>query len=128
MGQEKVNLVDSSVIKAMGAFGGGIASSGGTCGTLLGGVALISNIYSRSTPEEKEDPQMWSLSRKFIENFEKLTEQCGSTNCRDIARVDWNDKQAVKDYYSNPAGRRSICINLVGDAAFTLGEILEESF
>jgi C_GCAxxG_C_C family probable redox protein len=128
VGQEKVNLVDSSVIKAMGAFGGGIASSGGTCGTLLGGVALISNIYSRSTPEEKEDPQMWSLSRKFIENFEKLTEQCGSTNCRDIARVDWNDKQAVKDYYSNPAGRRSICINLVGDAAFTLGEILEESF
>jgi len=110
----------------VGAFGGGIAASGGTCGALLGGVALISNIYSRAGLEEKEDPLMWSLSKKFLTKFEELTKQCGSTNCRDIAGVDWSNKIAVKAYYLNPAGSRKICLKLVGDAAFVLGELLEQ--
>ncbi len=110
----------------MGAFGGGIAASGGTCGTLLGGVALISNLYSRANLEDKEDPRMWSLSKKYMKSFESLTKQCNSTNCSDIAQVDWTDKKAVKEFYSNPESTRKTCIKLVGDAAFALGEILEE--
>jgi len=110
----------------MGAFGGGIAATGGTCGTLLGGVALLSSIYSRSSLEEKEDLRMWSLSKKFIGRFEELTKHCGGTDCHHIAGVDWTDRAAVKEYYSNPKSSRAICIKLVGDAAFALGEILEE--
>ena len=125
MGQDRANIVDAAAIKAMGAFGGGVAASGGICGTLLGGVALISSLYSRSSLEEKEDPRMWTLSKKFIARFERLTEEFGGTDCRDIARVDWNDREAVKDYYANPASRRTICIKLVGDAAHALGELLD---
>ncbi|MBW2100367.1 MAG: C_GCAxxG_C_C family protein, partial [Deltaproteobacteria bacterium] len=47
MGQEKANRVDPGVVKALGAFGGGIAATGRVCGILVGGVALISSIYSR---------------------------------------------------------------------------------
>ena len=125
VGQEKAGLVGDSAIKAMGAFGGGIAATGGTCGILIGGVALVSSMYSRARLEEKEDPRMWSLNREFIKKFEKLTQLHGGMNCRDIAGVNWKDKATVKDYYSNPESRRKICIQLVGDAAFALGELLE---
>jgi C_GCAxxG_C_C family probable redox protein len=123
--QEKTNMVDEATVKAVGAFGGGIASSGNVCGILLGGVAMISSMYSRGNLEEKENPRIWALSSKFLKKFEELTEPYGSMDCRDIARVDWKDRDAVKEYYSNPESRRRICSELVGDAVYILGELIE---
>ncbi|MBW2100022.1 MAG: C_GCAxxG_C_C family protein, partial [Deltaproteobacteria bacterium] len=110
---------------ALGAFGGGIAGTGRVCGILVGGVALISSIYSRSTIEEKENPRMWPLSYKFVKKFEKLTQSFGGVDCHDIARVDWKNREETKEFYSNPESRRKFCIQLVGDAAYVLGELLE---
>ena len=121
-----MGTVNEAVIKAMGAFGGGIASSGNVCGILLGGVALISSIYSRGNLEEKDDPRMWRLSYKLSKIFEGLTESYGGINCRDIARVGWRDREATKDFYKNPESRHKICAQLVGDVAFALGEILDK--
>ena len=118
-------MKDDAAVRAVGAFGGGVASSGSMCGTLLGGIALISSIYSRASLNEKEDPRIWALSKKFMKEFENLTESFGGINCRDIARVDWNDRVAVKGYYLNPDSTRKVCIQLVGDAAFALGKLLE---
>ena len=119
-------MVDESTVKAVGAFGGGIASSGSVCGILLGGVAMISSIYSRGNLDEKENPRIWALSSKFLSKFEEMTEPYGGMNCRDIANVDWKDRDAVKEYYSNPDSSRKKCIRLVGDAAYILGELLEQ--
>ncbi len=119
-------MVDEATVKAVGAFGGGIASSGNVCGILIGGVAMISSIYSRGNLEEKENPRIWALSSKFLSKFEEMTEAYGGMNCRDIARLDWKNRDAVKDYYSNPESSRKICIKLVGDAAYVLGELLEQ--
>jgi C_GCAxxG_C_C family probable redox protein len=124
--QEKTGLVDEAVIKAVGAFGGGIASSGGVCGILLGGIAMISSIYSRGSLAEKENPRIWGAGNKFLKKFEELSSPYGSMNCRDIAGVDWKDRAAVKEYYNNPESRRKICVELVGEAAFILGELLEQ--
>ncbi|MFH1242249.1 MAG: C-GCAxxG-C-C family protein, partial [Pseudomonadota bacterium] len=121
-----LGMVNEAVIKAMGAFGGGIASTGRVCGALLGGVALISSIYSRGNLEEKEDPRMWRLSYKLSKIFEGLTEPYGSINCKDIARVDWRDKEASKGFYKNPDSRRNLCVQLVGDLAYALGELLDK--
>jgi C_GCAxxG_C_C family probable redox protein len=126
VGQEKMNRIDESAVKAVGAFGGGIASSGSVCGILLGGVALISSIYSRGNLNEKENPRIWALSSKFLKKFEELTAPYGSMNCRDIAGVDWKNKEEVKQYYSNPKSSRKICTRLVGEAAAILGELLEQ--
>jgi len=126
VGQEKLNRVDESVVKAMGAFGGGIAGSGRVCGALLGGVAFISSLYSRGNLEEKEDPRTWRLSRKLNSRFEELTKPYGGVNCENIARTDWKDPKAAKEFYSNPESRRKICIQVVGEAAQALGEILDE--
>jgi C_GCAxxG_C_C family probable redox protein len=125
VGQEKMGEKDDGAIRAVGAFGGGIASSGGVCGILLGGVAAISSLYSRASLVEKEDPRLWSLSAKFLREFEKMTEPYGGSNCRDIARVDWRDRDAVKAYYGDPDSRRRECIRLVGEAAEALGRLLE---
>jgi hypothetical protein len=47
-------------------------------------------------------------------------------NCRDIAKIDWKNREEVKNFYSNPESSRKICIKLVGDAAFALGELIEQ--
>jgi C_GCAxxG_C_C family probable redox protein len=124
--QEKTDMVDESAVKAVGAFGGGIASSGSVCGILLGGIAMISSMYSRGNLDEKENPRIWALSSKFLKKFEELAEPYGGMDCRDIARVDWKNRDAVKEYYSNPESNRRICIKLVGEAAYILGELLEQ--
>jgi C_GCAxxG_C_C family probable redox protein len=126
VGQEKINRIDESAVKAVGAFGGGIASSGNVCGILLGGVALISSIYSRGNLDEKENPRIWALSSKFLRKFEELTESYGGMNCSAITGVDWKNREAVKEYYSNPESSRKICIRLVGEAAAILGELLDQ--
>lgn len=126
MGQEKTGLVNEETIKAVGAFGGGIASSGSVCGILLGGIALISSMYSRGNLNETENPRIWALSNKFMKEFDGLATPYGGMNCRDIAQVDWHDRVAVKNYYANPLSSRKKCIKLVGDAAYLLGELLEQ--
>ena len=118
--------IDETAVKAVGAFGGGIVSSGGTCGILLGGVAAISSIYSRGNLDVKEDPRTWSVSRKFMQEFEELTKDFGSMDCRDIAKVDWKNRIAVKNYYANPLSSRKICTKLVGEAAYALGELIDQ--
>jgi C_GCAxxG_C_C family probable redox protein len=126
VGQEKMNMKDDAAVKAVGAYGGGIASSGNVCGTLLGGIAMISSIYSRANLEEKEDPRIWALSKKFMKEFEKLTESFGGINCCDIARVDWKDRDAVKAYYKDPDSNRKACIQVIGDASYVLGVLLDQ--
>lgn len=126
MGQEKLHCVNEAVIRSMGAFGGGIASTGRVCGALIGGVALISCLYSRGNLEDKEDPRMWRLSYKLAKRFEQITKPYGGVNCQDIARVNWSDKETTKEFYNNPESRRKLCLQLVGDVAYTLGEILDQ--
>ena len=126
VGQERLGMVNEAVIKAMGSFGGGIASSGNVCGILTGGVAVISSIYSRGNLEEKEDPRMWRLSYKLLKIFESLAEPFGGINCRDIAGVNWGDKEATKDFYNNPESTHKRCVQLVGDFAFAMGEVLDK--
>jgi C_GCAxxG_C_C family probable redox protein len=119
-------MVDEATVKAVGAYGGGIASSGNVCGILLGGVAMISSMYSRGNLDEKENPRLWALSNKFLKKFEELAEPYGGMDCRDIAGVDWKSREEVREYYGNPDSRRKICIRLVGEAACILGELLEQ--
>ena len=127
MGQEKMNLHDENVLKAMGAFGGGIASTGRVCGALLGGVGFISSLYSRGNLGDKEHPRLWRLSYKLSKKFEELTREFGGVDCREIAQVNWSDKEQTKEFYTNPEGRRKHCIRLVGETAYALGEILDQA-
>lgn len=126
MGLEKLGIDEPNLIMAVGSYGGGVASTGGVCGCLLGGIAAFSRLYGRAAPDQTEDPKMWRLSRKLVRKFEAIAEPFGGTNCTDIARVDWTDKDQVKEFRS-PSGRRKLCAELVGDTAFALGELIDVS-
>ena len=126
MGLEKIEKYDENVIAAAGAFGGGIASSGSVCGTLLGAISAVSSLHSRGSLDDKENPRMWGASHKIIKQFDQLTEPYGGRNCSDIARINWSDRDEIKIYYSNPDSTRKDCIKLVGDLAYSLGVILEK--
>ena len=69
---------------------------------------------------------MWLLSFKLSKAFAQMSEPYGGTDCADIARVEWRDKQEVKTFYGRPDSRRSICTELTGKLAQYLGELLEE--
>ena len=126
VGLEKLGLDDPSVIKALGAFGGGIGGTGHICGALVGAASVIGSLYSRSSLEEKENPRMWSATKAVMKNFEELTAQYGGLNCCQIAQVDWMNRDQVKDFYGSPESRRQHCIRVVGETAKALGEVLEQ--
>lgn len=126
VGLEKLGINDPSVIKALGAFGGGIGGTGHICGALVGAASVIGSLYSRSSLEEKENPRMWAATKAVMKNFDELAAPHGGINCCQIARVDWMDRDQVKDFYGNPDSRRQHCINIVGETAKALGELLEK--
>ena len=126
IGLEKLGVNDPSVIKALGAFGGGIGGTGNICGALVGAVSVIGSLYSRSSLEEKENPRMWAATKAVMKQFEELTAAHGGINCCQIARVDWMDRDQDKDFYGNPESRRQHCITVVGETARALGELLEQ--
>jgi C_GCAxxG_C_C family probable redox protein len=126
VGLEKIEQENEEAIKAVGAFGGGIASSGAVCGTLLGAVAAISSLHGRGNLEDRENPRVWGVGTKMIARFDELTKPYGGSNCSDIARLNRKDHHAVKEYYTNPESSRKECIKLVGDSAYELGIILEK--
>jgi C_GCAxxG_C_C family probable redox protein len=127
VGQEKKGIRNEEIIRTMAAFGGGIASTGNVCGILTGGVAFLSSLYGKGRPEDKDHPNLWRSTFKLAKKFGELTKDEGGMNCRDIARVDWRDKEAVKAFYTGQDGRREICKKLVGDTASALGEILDRA-
>lgn len=127
VGLEKLGLNEPDTIKALGAFGGGIGGCGKTCGALVGAAATIGALYSRSSPDDRENPRMWAATRSMVERFEALCSgQYHGTDCRQIAQVDWQNRDQVKDFYTNPESRRQHCIHVVGEASRILGELLEE--
>jgi C_GCAxxG_C_C family probable redox protein len=124
-GLSKAGIKNEGAVKALGLFGGGISGSGRVCGVLSGSIALISTLFSRGSLDGKEDPRMWRLGHEAIARFEELSKEFGGTDCRDIAGIDWRDPKAAKDFYANPESSRRRCVQLVGDMAFILGELLD---
>lgn len=125
-GQEKMGISCPEVVKAVGLFGGGVSGTGEVCGALLGGIALISSLYSRASLEDTESPKMWKLGHMLDERFSEITARFGGKLCRDIAGVDWNDRDQVKEFYTNKDSNRKYCLQVVQETAQALGEILEQ--
>jgi C_GCAxxG_C_C family probable redox protein len=117
---------DSNLVKAMTAFGGGMVSSGGACGALAGGIALLGSALGNDDPEKKDDPLVWKACREFYARFEReVTNESGSVNCRDITGVgDWTDRGQRRAFYKGEGVVK--CRGMTGKAARILGEVLEK--
>ena len=125
VGQKKLHIEDKSLIRAMASMGGGVASSGGPCGALLGGVAFLGSVLGKEEPETKDNPVMWKSCFEFYKRFEdEVAVKWGSVNCRDITGVDWKKRDQVKNFYKGKG--RITCAENTGKAAMILGEIMEK--
>lgn len=108
----------------MGAFGGGLGGNGEVCGALAGGLAVLGLRFSRARQEEKEDPKIWSFADELCRRFrDEIVQKNGSICCRDIACVDWKDREQAKAFYRSEKVKE--CVRIVGETAMLIGELLE---
>ena len=109
----------------MAAMGGGIASSGGPCGALIGAVAFMGSLLGKQEPQVKDNPVMWRACYTIYKRFEtEIAAKYDSVNCKDIAGVDWKDREQTKNFYKGKG--RYICADNTGMTARILGEVLEK--
>ncbi len=105
-------------------MGGGIASTGGTCGVIVGAVFCLGMVHGKETPEQRDDPAMWKAGKRFYKRFLKEVSG-GRVSCSEITRVDWTDKEQIKAFAKGEGRVR--CARYTGAGARILGEILERS-
>jgi C_GCAxxG_C_C family probable redox protein len=115
---------DWEVFRAMGAFRGGWGLNGKVCGALIGALAVLGLRFSRGRGKNKEDPRMWGYSRELLKRFrEEIVQSHGGICCREIAGVDWMNREQVANYFK---GEKFLeCARIVGDTAKLTGGILE---
>ena len=117
---------DEETIRAMGAFGGGLGGNGEVCGALVGALAVLGLRFSRAREDEKEDPRMWSFCQEMAERFRReIVKNHEGIRCRDIAGVDWRDRDQVRAFYRGE--KLSECGRIVGDAARLLSDLVGRS-
>ena len=107
----------------MGAFGGGLGGNGEVCGAVAGALAVMGLRFSRARDDEKEDPKMWSYAQEVLQRFREIVKNHGGMHCREIAGVDWKDREQVKAFYKGEKAME--CGRIVGDTARMVGELLE---
>ncbi len=110
----------------MSPFGGGMGSSGQVCGTLAGALAVIGFTWGKSEPKGRDHKLMWKLSHAMVDRFAEICRPYGGTDCSDIARVDWRDKESVREFYRNPDSCRKNCIRVVRETAASLHDLVSE--
>ncbi len=111
----------------MGGFGGGLGGNGEVCGAIVGVLGTLGLRFSRGREDEKEDPRMWAYSREAFARFrDEIVRKDGGILCREIAGVDWKEREQVRAFYKGEKVME--CGRIVGDTARLLGELLERSF
>jgi len=69
---------------------------------------------------------MWSYAHEVLERFQKeIAKNHGSILCREIAQVDWKDREKVKAFYKSEKVLE--CGRIVGETAQMVGELLERA-
>lgn len=109
----------------MAVFGGGLGATGGTCGALIGSLAVLGLKFGRHEEKEFEGPKMWLSAMILVKRFrEEIVQNHGGIRCRDITKIDWMNREQVKSYYK-PDEKFLECARIIGDSAKLLGELLE---
>ncbi len=112
----------------MAPFGGGMGSSGRVCGTLSGALAVIGFTLGKTEARGRDHKLMWKLSYQMVREFDKICSQYGGTDCRDIAGVNWKDRDSVHEFYKNPDSGRKNCVQVIRRTSDFLHELITSHF
>ena len=116
------------LIAAMAPFGGGMGSSGRVCGTLAGALAVLGFTMGKTEAKGRDHKLMWMLSYRMVRQFDRICKEYGSTDCRDIAGVNWKDRDSVHEFYKNPDSGRKNCVKVIRATSEYLHDLVNEHF
>lgn len=116
------------LIAALSPFGGGMASSGQICGILPGALAVIGFTLGKTKSQDKDHKLMWKISQQMVSKFAEITRPYGGSNCFDIARVNWKDREAVKQFYIDPDSNRKNCVKVIRETSDYLHTLITDNF
>ncbi len=118
----QLGLNHELALKVSGAFGGGMARMGETCGAVTGAFMVIGLKYGKTKIEDEQAKEKtYSLVKEFVDRFKSRN---GSIVCRELLGCD----------ISTPEGRElakeknlfaTLCPKFVQDAAEIIEQILE---
>jgi len=118
----EMGLDRDTALRVAGAFGGGIARMGQTCGAVSGALMVLGLKYSQTKPEDRPAKEkMYAIAKDFMERFKAHN---GSALCRELLGYDISNPreyQIVKDKRLFT----SLCPRLVEDAVEIVEQLLQ---
>jgi len=106
-----------------GAFGGGIARSGETCGAVSGALMLIGMKYAKTSPvDDVSKGKCYDVAAEFLRKFQDAHHGC--TKCRELLNGDRFNPE--EEALMQQDGRLSWCNDFIRYAADTAYELLAE--
>jgi C_GCAxxG_C_C family probable redox protein len=118
---EELGLDRERALKVAGAFGGGMARMGETCGAVTGAFMAIGLKYGKAkAKDDAARDKTYDLVKEFVARFK---DRHGSIVCRDLLGCDLSNPEGLKTA-SKKGLFDTLCPQFVQDAAEILEEIL----
>ena len=118
---EDLGLSPRDALRVAGAFGGGMACMGKTCGAVTGAFMAIGLAHAKTADgEDDEKARGYELVRQFTERF---TEKHGTLECRDLLGLSLNTEEGMAEALASGAFKTK-CVMYVEDAVAILDELL----
>lgn len=114
------------LIAAMAPFASGMVGSSQVCGALTGALATIGFALGKTAPKGMNHQQMNRIGEEMLKEFARITAEYGSINCADIAKVDWQDNEAVRQFRTDPNSRRQHCVRVVEETSGCLYDLVKK--
>lgn len=117
-------LSQQQALLVAGAFGGGMAHQGRTCGAVTGALMLIGLAYGQTQPGDYTTrDHTYALTQRFLSAFQSLH---GTLDCRDLLGIAINTPEGLQTA-NNQGLFVTRCPRYVYSAVEILEKILAES-
>lgn len=108
-----------TALRITGAFGAGMARTGGTCGAVTGALMVIGLRHAKTRKDDDDSRERaYALGQELMDAFR---ERNGSLLCREILGADVGTPEGVAEVRKKDLFR-TVCPKFVRDA----GDLLEE--
>ena len=108
-----------TALRVAGAFGAGMARTGGTCGSVTGALMVIGLSHAKTRKDDDDSRELaYALAQDFMDAFR---DRNGSLLCRELLGIDVSTPEGIAAVRERDLFRTA-CPKFVNDA----GEILEE--
>jgi len=122
--QELQGLENESVLRATAGLPGGIGWLGAECGCITSAVMMMGLKYGEDVLSDGNEaiPRIIPIGQRYLNRFRP---SYGGVDCREIAKIDYNEKEIVKKHISGAFLR---CFKAICGGPALLMNIMEEDF